>query len=551
MHWSRCIVLVAAGAVATVPVGKADNAEKSGADERTLQAAGLSVTDDALLAYFRKRTLDDADRQRLTTLIAQLGDDAFEVRERASAALVALGTAAEPLLRQALKDPDIEVVRRSEECLRRIKRGAGTAVPLAAARLLARRHPQGAAEVLLGYLPYADTDVVAQEVRRSLAAVALRQGEADPALVAALTDAQAVRRGAAGEALCRAGAIAHQSAVKKLLKDSEPAVRLQVAMALAAVKDRDAIPVLIDLLGILSREQAWPAEDLLFRLAGDQAPDAASGNTEAARRKCRDAWTRWWAEHGAKVDLARLDAVPRQLGYTLILLLDAGRVLELDAKGNTRWQVDGLQFPLDIQLLANEHVVAAEHGGNRVTERDPKGKIIWEKAIINPLVAQRLPNGNTFIATANRLLEVDRTGKELFSYPPPGGEKVMKAQKLRNGDIACVLSGTRFVRLDPTGKELASFSVNVHTSGGRIEVLPNGNVLVPEYGNNRVVEYDRAGNALWEAAISEPIAAVRLANGNTLVTSMNEHRAVEMDRSGKEVWEYKYEDSRVTRALRR
>jgi outer membrane protein assembly factor BamB len=92
--------------------------------------------------------------------------------------------------------------------------------------------------------------------------------------------------------------------------------------------------------------------------------------------------------------------------------------------------------------------------------------------------------------------------------------------------------------------------VYVQTSGGRIDVLPNGHVLVPELRNNRVVEYDSDGKPVWQVPFNEPIAAVRLANGNTLVTAFNQPRAVELDRAGKEVWEYK-SDTRVTRAFRR
>jgi outer membrane protein assembly factor BamB len=81
-------------------------------------------------------------------------------------------------------------------------------------------------------------------------------------------------------------------------------------------------------------------------------------------------------------------------------------------------------------------------------------------------------------------------------------------------------------------------------------VLPNGNALVPELGNNRVVEYDPDGKTVREFTVEQPIAAVRLPNGHTLVTSMTQHRAIELDRTGKEVWEFKHA-TRVTRALRR
>src|SRR5206468_3294539 len=144
-----------------------------------------------------------------------------------------------------------------------------------------------------------------------------------------------------------------------------------------------------------------------------------------------------------------------------------------------------------------DRVLVAEHEKNHVTERNRKGEIVWKKEIAGPLVAQRLPNGNTFIATKTHLLEYDKDGKEVFNYQRPGGEPFMKAQKLRNGDIGCItqpgLRVTRYVRLDPTGKELKNFAVDLHTFGGRVEVLANGHVIVPELHNNRVLEHDADG----------------------------------------------------------
>jgi outer membrane protein assembly factor BamB len=132
----------------------------------------------------------------------------------------------------------------------------------------------------------------------------------------------------------------------------------------------------------------------------------------------------------------------------------------------------------------------------------------------------------------------------------------MRATKLRDGDIACIvqLGGlARYVRLTPSGKdfkEIKSWGVSVRTSGGRVDVLANGHVLIPEMDNNRVVEYDAEGQRVWEATVDQPIAALRLPSGNTVITLMRENRAVEVDRAGKEVWQFKA-DTRVTRAFRR
>jgi hypothetical protein len=523
------------------------------ADEQTLRTAKLGVDGPALLEFFRQRTLANADRDKILALIRQLGDDDFSVREKALADLVAMGNPAVPLLRQAASDPDAEVVRRSERCLQRIEGSVGVSVSSAAARLVAIRKPAGAVEVLLAYLPFADDESVVDEVRAALTAVAVRDGKPDPALVAALTDRNILKRVTAAEALCRSGAAGQRPALRKLLDDPEPVVRMRVALCLVALKERATVPVLIALLGELPMNQLWPVEDVLYQLAGDQAPQVALGNDSASRRKCREAWEAWWKEHGARIDLAKLDAVPVQLGYTLIVQMDmtglTGRVQEVDRDGKVRWQIDGLQYPLDAHVLKGDKVLIAEYRSNRVTERNLKGEVVWEKAMPMPIAAQRLPNGNTFMASRNQLMEVDKDGKEIFNQRRPGYD-VMAALKLRDGQIALITSGGQFKRLDTEGKEIKSFMVGNVQTFAAIDLLPNGRVLVPLYYHNKVVEYDAEGRTVWEAAIQWPSSATRLPNGNTLVSSHGTQTVMELDRAGKVVWQHRV-DGRPWRGRRR
>jgi HEAT repeat protein len=538
-------------AAANAPPDKSEPARSgAAADEQRLREAKVGTDGTALLDFFRKRTGTDARLLDIQGLVRQMGDDAFEVRQKASAELAAIGPVALPLLKQATKDPDVEIARRAEDCIHLIEQDYNATVVPAAVRLLALRRPPGAVETLLAYAPFADDETVADEVRTALAALAVHDGKPDPALVAALTDKAPARRSAAAVALWRGNAAGERDAVRKLLEDPDAGVRLRVALALVAGREKEAVPVLIALLGDLPPNKAWQAEDVLYRLAEDKAPTVPAGTDEAGRRKYRDAWAAWWREQGPKVDLDRLDATPALHGYTMMILLDQGQLLEVDANNKERWHIDGLQFPLDAQMLPGDRVLVAENGANRVTERNLKGEVLWEVKTEAPLMAQRLPNGNTFIGTRTRLLEVTREGKEVFNYTRPGGEMFMRAARLRNGDIACVVAGSSFVRLDPGGKELQNFPVDIQTYGGRIDVLPNGRVLVPQYSNNKVVEQDAEGKIVWEADFSVPIIATRLPNGNTLVTSFNQQRAVEIDSNGKEVWEYKTE-TRVTRAWRR
>ena len=136
------------------------------------------------------------------------------------------------------------------------------------ARLLAARRPTGAAKVLIGYLPYAEDETTFQEVEAALVAVAMRDGKPDAAVVEALKDRLAIRRGAAAAVLCQAGGAANYSAVRPLLKDERASVRLKAALGLVGAFDAEAIPVLIDLLADLTPRLRQQAEEYLATLAG-------------------------------------------------------------------------------------------------------------------------------------------------------------------------------------------------------------------------------------------------------------------------------------------
>jgi hypothetical protein len=513
-------------------------------------AGGSALPDDGpgLLDFFRHRTAR-ATPDDLRKLIERLGDPSFEVREEASAQLTAVGAPAVPALARAADDPDAEVRRRAADCLHQIEAGADGPLVIAAARRLAERRPPGAAAALLDYLPARADEPAREALVAALAAVTVRDGRPEPAVLRALADESPARRAAAGVALCRSGLPEPVPACRKLLQDADPLVRLRVGLALADRGEADAVPALIALLDVLPRKLLAPVEDLLYGLAGVKAPPVAMGSAAAERRKFRDAWADWWAKEGGAADLRRARATP-YLDHTVVLLLDKGKAIELDADDQPVWEMDGLDFPLDLQVLPGGRVLTADNRGNRVVERHPDGTVLWEKNVSAPLVAQRLANGNTFIATMPELLEVDRGGTVVFSYARPRGEQFMRAAKLPDGDIACVTFDQHFVRLDPAGREKGRFPVHVSTSGGRIDVLPDGRVLVPQMTQNVVVEYDAAGKELRKFPVEQPIAALRLANGNTLVTSMTQQRAVELDPAGKEVWQYR-STTRVNRAWRR
>jgi HEAT repeat protein/outer membrane protein assembly factor BamB len=264
-------------------------------DEQTLHAAGLGGGP-ALLAFFHARARTTADGETLDRLLQQLAAAAREEQESAAAKLLGLGPLALPALRQAANDLDRPAVAaRAARCLPWLDGPGSIQLVMAATRTLAVRRPEGAAAALLAYLPFADNAEIVQVIQGALAAVAAPGGKADAALLRGLGDRAGLRRAAAGVALCRASPPQSVPAVRNLLKDPAPAVRLRTALALAEAGDAEAVPVLIDLLAELSAEQRRPVEEVLKHLAAEWAPVLEfPRDDEVSRGIRRDAWAGWW-----------------------------------------------------------------------------------------------------------------------------------------------------------------------------------------------------------------------------------------------------------------
>jgi HEAT repeat protein len=523
----------------SVALGKDEATRKRCRDVWTTWWA--SMKDKELIDYFRKNTLDDADRDKFMGLIRQLGSDSFRARQKAMASLVAYRSAAVPLLRQATQNTDLEISRRAEQCLAKIQAAPGAGLSATFARVMGVRKPEGAVDVLLAYLPFADDDSVLEEVRGSLAAMALADGKPHKSLVAALRDRLPERRAVAAEALLQAGLTGEKQAMVPLLKDADLTVRLRVAQALAGAREKAAVPVLIDLLTQLPGEEAWKAEEVLRRLADDKAPTLALGSDNAARQKAREAWAAWWKDHGSKTDLARVERAPRLLGYTVISQYSnrgIGQVVEVGKNGKKRWSFEGLTYnTFDLQVLRGERLLLAEYNTSKVTERDFKGKVVWELSFPNPISVQRLRNGNTLVAGRNIIAEYDKNKKEIYKITRNNYD-IYGARKVRNNQVVMITNGGQVIRMDTKGKELANFTTGSIGYYGCLEALPNGNVMVALYGNNKVAEYDPKGKQVWEATVQWPSSCTRLPNGNTLVCCQDTRQIVEFDRKGKKVWEH-------------
>jgi hypothetical protein len=517
------------------------------ADEVTCQEAGLRTDGPALLEFFRARTPTESVLADLAAKVRQLGDRSFRVREKASEQLVAAGQLASPMLREALHDPDLEIVRRAERCLQRIEGHSESPLLLAAARLLAVRRPAETTAVVLDYLPAVDDEVVEAELLTTLGVIGTTDGKLEPRLLAALKDRAPVRRSAAALVLGRSPDRAHHKLAQALLADAHPKVRLRAAQGLIEGKEKEGIPVLVALLSEAPPALAWQAEELLYRIAGEQAPPVSVGaGNDGERRKCREAWTAWWNSQRDHIDLNQLKLDQRALGLTFIVSLDGyggqGRVWECGPDAKPRWELRDVGGPIDAQLLPGNRVLVAEYYKQRVTERDLHGKVLWEHACQGgPVACQRLPNGNTLIATNAEIFEVTPLGKRIFGYPGRNGS-IFSAERLRNGHLVYATYEGNLVELDGQQQEIRKFKFERPTDGKiTVDVLPGGRYLIPLSASGKVAEFDGSGKIVWQCSVAKPNSAKRLPNGNVLVCSRQDCRVVEVDRAGKVVWELRQE----------
>ena len=205
------------------------------------------------------------------------------------------------------------------------------------------------------------------------------------------------------------------------------------------------------------------------------------------------------------------------------------RVLLVDRHGHIVWQYGTfgpggngpgqLNTPTQATWTPNRHVLITDQVNGRIIEvrafsKDVKP--VWEYDGLNgPNCAELLENGHILICDEgnNQALEVTHT---------------MPSTVVHSYTMA---AGVLF---------------NAVAFAGR---LPNGHTLITDSGNARIVETDENGKVFWQYFTDTdpknnprcmngtctgplPTRAVRLRNGNTLISDQYNHRVIEVDKNG-------------------
>lgn len=507
--------------------------------EAVLRRAGWPTDAAGLVKHLRERTPREASVRRVRELVADLASEDFDRREAATAALLSAGPVAVVPLREAGRAGqalDPEAARRVAACLARLE-GEHDPRNYAAAveRLLSLDAPDASAAVTEFAAFVMGDPALRDSTITPLTAWAARKKEPPPELVAAAGSPDAARRWVAVRVLTSAFELPAER-VRPWLTDADPMVRYEAAAARVRRGNADVVPTLVALIGAPGEASAL-AEDVLLRLTGELDPPTESG---------RAAWEKWWAANRGRVDVAK---VMREDGYrnrTLVLEVDskdagfnqeAGRLWECGPDRRPRWEWTRLGGPVDAHPLPEGRVLVAEYYNRRVTERDRDGKVVWEsqKFDSNPVSVQRLPNGNTLVATLQELFEVTPAKGLADKYPRHSGT-MFQARRARDGRTYC-LTSAGIVELDAKNRVVRTVPAGSLSGWAGFDVLPNGHFLVATYkASNRVVEIDGAGNVVWELAVPSPTRVQRLRNGNLLIAGGDATYVAEYNRAKEQVW---------------
>jgi hypothetical protein len=549
-------------------------------DEEALKQAGLPANEAApLVEYLKARTLTEVDVGKIGEIIKKFGADDFEERVKATEEVERFGPAAISPLKAAERDADPEIAYRARQALKRMEKVPHAQVAAAAVRAVAKLKPKDGAAVLIAFLPMADTDEVAEEIRNGLVAMAVTDGgKPEPALVAALEDKNVVRRSAAYVALIEGGDPKERIRIKDAFPLVKAAVRKETdtdakfrglwALMMTS-REKEFVPDLIDMIPKLPRGRIWQLEEFLLQLAGDAKPDVRFGKDDAQLTKAKDAWAGWWTKTGTNKDLVKFDFKPRITGFTDIIEYDyrgygVYRVVTLGPDLKERAKVGGtgvnqMNYPTDVRKLPNGNYLVAEMNNSRVTERDSTGKILKTTNIATPLNIDLLPDGGMVIVCRNQVVQYDKDMKQVWSHQRQQYD-IMAGRRMPNGDVIFVTNtfqAANCFRLGAKdGKEVGkALTLGRIQQYQCIDATGDDKLMVCEF--NRVVEYNLKDGVkeLWKYDTNNPTSCQRLPNGNTLITLINAApggKVIEVEPNGDIVWEYESKDGlRAARAYRR
>ena len=581
--------------LAEVPSGRTE--KPIDLNSEALEKLGLSADPVALQQYLTGQVKKVPSPEAIRQLVKQIGEKSEQNRQKAFRQLQNLGDPAIPFLQEALQEKDSEKARQAQECLHAIESDVNNCENLSRAclavrRLLAQRPPATIA-ALLHYFPLAKPEIQ-EEILFGLNEMVGEGKTLDPTLMRALTDSDPQRRAAAAILVGRVGDPEQKRAVRRLLGDGKPLVRLYAAHGLLAGRDEEGLKTLVGLLSEATPEWAWHAEELLRWVAGKSAPGEVVGIPgEEGARRCQVAWEKWLQGRRGRTDFGQLEANLARPGLQLWWVdlpqwkKDEEAIFQPKPPRICLFGFDGKLRHTFRLTESSELLQTTPLGlvtvGSLIREYNWRGQVVKTISPPDDLQSQqfwRLPSGMTLFfnfSTITRLLpcgeEVPPVDLEIFPFLK------IKAWPLSSGEVALLVSrpkGPDGIQLVDCGKgQLGRFLplTDDIIQGCHVwdfQVLPNGLFLL--FPDRRVpgkngrsylstcLEADWSGKkrAVTNFWFNGPFPIRRLPNGNFLVTRTKtpeddwffgpiERGVVEVDRWGREVgeWPLPFPDNQI------
>ncbi|PIQ25988.1 hypothetical protein COW36_02730 [bacterium (Candidatus Blackallbacteria) CG17_big_fil_post_rev_8_21_14_2_50_48_46] len=226
-------------------------------------------------------------------------------------------------------------------------------------------------------------------------------------------------------------------------------------------------------------------------------------------------------------------------GHFLLIDIEGKRILEVDEQKHIFWTMGKdmlteasieFAFPRDAVRLATRNTLITDYSLGRIMEITPSGRLFWEydqgksseHRLKNPVRATANGLNHVLIVDQghHRVIEVDKDSDLHMQYGKMGEAGVADGMLNMPSDVQRLANGNLLI---------------TDTGNHRILELENMQ-LVWQYGNPE--NKDSGGYGLEPGYLSYPQSAQRLDNGNTLIVDAGNLRILELDPEGKILWEH-------------
>lgn len=230
-----------------------------------------------------------------------------------------------------------------------------------------------------------------------------------------------------------------------------------------------------------------------------------------------------------------------------MLITDNGsnKVAEFNGANATWSYSTGLNRPRSAVYLNNGNILITDTGNKRVIEINKAGNILWtfDQHMDKPVHAIRIANGDTLITDLgySRIIEVNYKGQVVWWFAgPQGGTSAGTGNQSGTGNIIpgydtedpnadnpMILQGSETpdrstgvlnTRISNNQQYKASDSDAAPAAPGNTLLFPrsavrleNGDILVADTGNNRIVQVSRDKKIVWQLNnLPRPVSVERL-----------------------------------------